>query len=461
MPARSYDIIVLGGGAGGVPAAIRAAQLGANVAVIESHELGGQCMNRGCVPFGHMMIASNILRSLSLGKEMGLSVSGVSADYGAFIRRQDDLIDFMRLGVKSTLSKNKVEIIEGRGAIVGRGKVTVNSKSFLYKKLILATGAQWLKPQFPGADLEEVVTPEFLLTNERIPKRVLLFGRSPWLAEIAQFLHGFGTQTILAIPAKSILSDESKTITARLTKAVKNEGIEVKTQAELVAASKKKDGLEVELSSREVREAVTVDRLITLERRAALKELGLTTIGLDDEKDYLTVNERMETVVAGVYAIGDLTGPPSKHYSHRASEMGIAAAENAMGKDAAINPKITTRVLFTQPQVACVGLTARDAKNEGYEVIVGSAPLSMNAFGMMLSENEGIVEVVADKKYGEILGVHMIGTAAAEMIGQAVLAIQMEATVEALATTSFPHPTLSESFSEAARDALGRPIYLP
>jgi len=461
MTEEIYDIIVLGGGAGGVPAAIRAAQLGGNVAIIERRDFGGQCMNRGCIPFGHMMVASNIVGSLTLGKDMGLTFQEATIDYPTLRKRQDELIAFMRQGVTSTLKKNKVEIYEGKGRIMGKGKVIVNSATLSYKNIILSTGAQWQEPTFPGADLEEVVNTDSLLTADKLPKRVLLFGQSPWLIEIAQFLHRFGSQVILATPEETILSGESKAIITRLRKVLKNEGIDIKTQAEILALTKKKDGLYVDLHAKDDRETVIVDNVITLERTAALDDLGLKSINLDDNSPYLTVNNKMETEIEGVYAIGDLTGHQSQHYSHLASDMGIIDAENAMGKDAFFNPKTTTRILFTQPEVACVGLTPKEAKNEGYDVIVGSAPLSMNPFGMILSENEGIIEVVADKKYGEILGVHLIGTAASEMAGQAVLAIQMEASLDDLDKTPFPHPTLSESLAEAARDALGKPIYLP
>jgi len=461
MTEEVYDVVVLGGGAGGAPAAIRAAQLGGKVAIIESNNLGGQCMNRGCIPFGHMMVASNILGSISLGKAMGLDFSGISKDYATSKKREDELIAFMRLGVKTTLKKNGITIIEGRGKITGNGTVAVNDTRIAYNNIILATGAQWVQVEFHGAQLEDVVNTDYLLTTDQLPKRVLLFGSSPWLIEIAQFLHRFGSHVILATPEETILSDESKTITARLRKVLKNEGIALKTQAGILAATKKRDGLHVDLSSKEGRETIRVDKLITLERAAALNELGLTSINLDDKREYLPVNEKMETGIEGVYAIGDLTGPPSQHYSHLAAATGIVAAENAMGNDASINPRTLTRILFTQPEVACVGLAPKEAKNAGYDVVVGAAPLSMNPFGMIIAENEGTVEVVADKSYGEILGIHLICTAASEMAGVAVMAIQMEATLDDLANAPFPHPTLSESLAEAARDALGKPIYLP
>jgi dihydrolipoamide dehydrogenase len=456
-----YDVVVLGGGAGGVPAAIRAAQLGGRVAIIEGRELGGLCMNRACIPFGHMSVASDILGSLSLGKEMGLDCKDTSNNYSTLLKRQNELIEFMRMGIMSMLKKKGVEIIEGQGKIAEKGKVSVNGNTVAFKKLILATGATWAKPDFPGADSGEVMNSDDLLKSEKPPERILLFGKRPWIFQIAQCLQRFGSRVILVTEDKRILSEESKTVASRLSKGLKDEGIVIKTHSEILDAAKKNDGLHVKLKTKDDPETVIVDRLLSVERQASLKDLGLENIDLDEKEAYLKVNDRMETEAPGVYAIGDLTGRQSRHYSHLASEGGIIAAENAMGHEAALNPRTFTRVVFTQPQVACAGLTRKEAIKAGYEVVVGSAPLSMNPFGMILAENEGIVEVVADKSYGEILGVHMIGTGASEMIGQALMAIQLEATLDDLASMSFPHPTLSESLAEAAREALGRPIYIP
>lgn len=455
------DVIVIGGGAGGVPAAIRAAQLGAEVAIVEANQFGGLCMNRACVPFGHMMIAAHILGAANFGQKMGLSFDNVSKDFSALIKRQEELIDFMRQGVVSTLKKNRIELLEGKGRLAGKGRVEVNGKTIDCKHVILATGAAWSKPGFPGGDLEEVIHTDTLLNMAQLPKRVLLFGRSPWLLEIAQFLNSFGSEATVAVQEKAILPNESKTIHSRLRKALKDQGIDIRREAHITNVVKQKDGLQVALSAKEGKETVSADYILYIEREAALKDLGLPSVGLDEGQDYIETDARMETRVKGVYAIGDLTGPSDRHYSHFSSEGGILAAENAMGLAAALNPHTFTRVLYTRPQVACVGLTPKEAKAAGYDTLVGAAPYSMNPFGMLLAENEGIVEVVAESKYGEILGAHFIGGNAADMAGQAVLAIQLEATLEDLARASFPHPTLSESLSEAARNALGRHIYLP
>jgi dihydrolipoamide dehydrogenase len=224
---------------------------------------------------------------------------------------------------------------------------------------------------------------------------------------------------------------------------------------------KKKGGLRAVLNVKDKEETVEVDRVITVKRGASLEDLGLATVGLDEKTDYISVNERMETPMDGIYAIGDLSAPETRHYSHLAASGGIIAASNAMGLEEHLDPRTSTRVVFSQPQVACVGLTKKEAKKAGYEVVVGTAPLSMNPFGMILSQNEGIVEIVAEKEYGEVLGIHILGEGACELAGQAILGIRMEITLEELASATFPHPTLSESLPEAARQCLGQAIYLP
>ncbi len=461
MSQEIFDVVVLGGGAGGIPAAIRSAQLGGKVAVVESGDLGGHCMNRGCIPFGHMMRASRILKNLALGRDMGLNAPDPPLDYASLIRRQEDLIAFMRQGVKTALKKNQIKLIEGRGRIAGKGSLEIRGNKILCQKMILATGAQWRKPKFPWADLEKVVNTDFLLKTRTAPKRVLLYGESSFLIEIAQLLGRFGSRVILATVEKRLLSGGSKSIGSRLRKILRDENIDIRTKATIEKVSNDRDSLIVKLSGEETTEEVVVDALVTLERAADLTGIGVRNIGLDEEASFLAVNEKTETAAEGVYAIGDLTAPSDQHYSHRAAHMGIVAAENAMGGKASFNPKSLIRVLFTHPEMASIGLTPKEARAKGWDVLVGAAPLAMNALGMILAEMEGIVEVVADRAYGEILGVHMIGSAASEIIGEGLMAIQLEATLRELANIPFPHPTLSESLAEAARDALGNPIYLP
>ena len=461
MNREAFDVIVIGGGAGGVPAAIRAVQLGGRVAVIEERLLGGLCMNRGCIPFGHMMVASHILGSLSLGKEMGIECPEVTKDYARLMKRQVELIEFMRQGIQGMLQRHKVRLFTGRGKLKGQGAVEVNGDLLSGKKIILATGGKWLKPDFPGGDLKEVSNSDYLLTTKKLPEKCLLYGDGPIIIEIAQFLQRFGSKALLVTKQRSLLNGESKVIRSRLTKVLKKEKIKVSTGTEILAIEKKKTGLHSLLKTANSEETVVVDRVITLKRGASFEGLGLDTVGLDEATEFISVDERMKTGNDGIYAIGDATAPEARHYSHLATAGGVVAAENAMGLDSRFDSRVVTRVAFTQPQVACIGLTKREAKEAGYDVVVGTAPLSMNPFGMVISQNEGIVEIVSEKRYGEILGIHILGEGACEIAGQAVLALQMEMTLEELARAQFPHPTLSESLPEAASEALGQAIYLP
>lgn len=458
---ENYDVIVIGGGAGGAAAAIRAAQLGGKVAVVEGNRVGGLCMNSGCVPFGHMMVASHFLGDLALAKDMGITCSGISKDVPTLFNRQKELIAFMQQGVKTIFSKRKITLVTGKGKLNGPGEVEINGKTLSAKAIILASGGQWVKPDFPGSDLPQVVNSEYLLTAKALPKRCLVYGGGPWSIEIAQFLNRFGSQVRLVTQEEGLLHDDSKSIRSRLAKALQTQGITMVTGAKNLALKKNSAGVEAVMAVKDKQETLQVDLVIALRRAAALKGLGLGTVGLDEAAEVLPVNERMETGVKGLYAIGDLTGPEKKHFSHVASSGGLIAAENAMGMNRVFNKRTAARIAFTSPQVACVGLTGKEAKAQGCEVVVGAAPLSMNTFGMITVQTDGLVEIVADKRYGEILGIHIIGDSACEMIGQGVLAIQQEMTLEELAQTTFPHPTLSESIAEAARDALGAAIYLP
>jgi dihydrolipoamide dehydrogenase len=456
-----HDVVVLGGGAGGVAAAIRVAQLGGSVAVVEDKFLGGLCMNRGCVPFGHMLAAAHILGSLELGKEMGITCSNLASDFRTLMKRQNELVAFMRQGVQGLFNKHKVLLIKGKGKLTGPNTIEVNGKPHSFKKIILASGGRWLEPEVPDPVLSGVINSDALLAAEALPKNALVLGHGARSIEVTQLLHRFGCSVRLVTHQSALLPRENRTIRTRLAKALHSQGIGVHTRAEIVAMDPTKRGLDVRIQEKAHEETLSVDCLISLRRGAALRDLGLENIGLRCREERIEVNERMETGVSGVFALGDLTASEDRQYSHLASAGGVVAAENAMGHPAAFNPRAAVRVIYSKPEVACVGLTSREAKEAGFEVIEGRAPLSMNPKGMILSQKEGTVEVVADGKYGEVLGIHYIGEGADEMVGAGVLAIQMEATLEELARSPFPHPTLSESLAEAARDALGRSLYLP
>ena len=240
---ENYDVIVVGGGAGGVAAAIRSAQLGAKVAVVEENKLGGFCMNSGCVPFGHMMVASRILGDLALAKDMGIVCSSVSKDVAILLNRQKDLIAFMQQGVKTLFSKRKIALIAGRGKLSGPGRVEAGGKMLTAKAIILAVGARWVRPDFAGSDLSDVVDSGYLLTAKDLPKRCLVYGGGPWSVEIAQYLNRFGSQVWVVTQEDSVLHDESKAIRSRLAKALQTQGINTITGAKGLGLKKKSSGV--------------------------------------------------------------------------------------------------------------------------------------------------------------------------------------------------------------------------
>jgi len=322
--------------------------------------------------------------------------------------------------------------------------------------VIVAVGAEWVRPSFPGAELEEVVTSSRFMEEGRIPGRALVLGASSWAMELAQFLGACGTQVVVAARERGILPEFDAEIGQRLRGALKNDPLTILNSCRVVSVSRDREGLAAVLSVKGKEETRRFDRVIYFDRRPAPAELGLDTVGLKD----LSVDAQLATKAPGVWAVGDVTGK-GPGLSHQASAMGIIAAENARGARLRFNPNTVPRVAYTSPQAASVGLSEEQAEEAGYEVVTGTAAIAAAPMAMIQGVNAGVVKVVAEKKYGELLGVHILAPFATEIIGAAALAIQMEATLEDLARAALPHPTIAESLADAAREALGWAIYIP
>jgi len=461
MKTRKHDLIVVGGGAGGTATALRAAQLGGKVALIEKNHLGGFCMNRGCIPFSHMAIASDYLHKIStLAREMGIEAGSPKLNLSVLNRRQDELIKGMREGIRGLLTKSSVNLISGDAQFVEPHTVIVAGQEFTAENIVIATGSKWASPRFEGRFRDRVFDGDYVLSLRKVSETLLIYSDNPFSLQAAQFLARNGATVYLVTTKRRLLYWESKTISSRITKILREQGIHVLTGTSVASCANKRNGLEVTVVSNGEEKAIVVDKLIYMKKVADFEELGLDRIGLQAD-DYLEVNERMETSVRGVYAVGDVAAPEQLHYSHLASAGGLVAAQNCMGRTSYLDHRSLPRILYTTPQIACIGLSPKDAKARGYKILTGMAPLNMNPFGMIMFQVYGLIELIADKDYGEILGINMIGDEVCEMAGEAVLAIQLEATVDDLASALFPHPTLSESLSEAARDCLGATLYIP
>ncbi len=455
--AESYDVIVIGAGPGGVAAAVRASQLGAKTALVEAVHWGGFCLNRACVPTKLFAAAVERRRGLAAAARLGLRDVAGEIDPGALFGLKDELVSYFAMGTEGLLKAKKVSLLAGRGRLAGPGRVVVGESPYEAKVVILAVGAAWVRPDFPGADLEAVVHPARLLEEAKIPASALLLGAGPWALEWAQFLSACGCRVTVAARERGLLPGFDPEIGQRLRAAWKNDPLAFLAGCRVIRAARNPEGgLAVALSVKDREETRPFERVIHFERRPALEDLGLESVGLKD----LRVNEQLQTAVPGIFAVGDATGC-FPDLSHGSTAMGILAAENALGAARTYDPRMVPRIAFTSPQAASVGLGEEEAEEAGYDVVTGTAAVAATPMAMIQGAAHGVVKVVGDKRYGELLGVHVLAPFATEIIGAGALALQMEATLEELARAALPHPTIAESLSEAAREALGWAIYLP
>ena len=455
MPDK-FDLIVIGGGPGGVAAAIRGKQLGARSAIVEGTHWGGFCLNRACVPTKLFAATLERVKTIQTAGRMGFATAEAAIDPAAVFKMKDELVGYFSMGTEGLVKAKGVTLIRGKGRLAGPGRVGVGGTVYEAGAVIVAVGAEWVRPSFPGAELEEVVTSSRFMEEGRIPGRALVLGASSWAMELAQFLGACGTQVVVAARERGILPEFDAEIGQRLRGALKNDPLTILNSCRVVSVSRDREGLAAVLSVKGKEETRRFDRVIYFDRRPAPAELGLDTVGLKD----LSVDAQLATKAPGVWAVGDVTGK-GPGLSHQASAMGIIAAENARGARLRFNPNTVPRVAYTSPQAASVGLSEEQAEEADYEVVTGTAAIAAAPMAMIQGVNAGVVKVVAEKKYGELLGVHILAPFATEIIGAAALAIQMEATLEDLARAALPHPTIAESLADAAREALGWAIYIP
>lgn len=446
-----YDVIVIGTGPGGYHAAIRAAQLGLKVLAVEAGEVGGVCLNVGCIPTKALLHAAEVLHATKAGASFGL-VASPSLDLAKLSGWRDGVVKRLTGGVETLLKGNKVELVRGFARLKAPGVVEVNGATYQARSLILATGSEPAPLKGFEVDGKGVLdSTSALRVEEGIPERLLVIGGGAVGLEFAQIYRRLGSQVTLIEYMPQILPQGDKETASLLARALGKEGIVLKTGVMALGYERKKDGLHVTLRAveRGKEEEVVVDKvLVAVGRRPRSQGLGLEDLGVRrDEKGFIQVNRRMETSLPGLYAIGDVAGPPL--LAHKAMREGLVAAENAAGKNAAFDFQIPS-VVYTQPEWASVGLTEEEAQKAGYKVKVGKFPLSASGRALTLGAAEGVVKVVGDEETDLLLGVHLVGPMAGELVAEAALALEMGATVSDLALTIHAHPTLSEGLMEAA-----------
>ena len=453
-----HDVIVIGCGPGGYASAIRASQLGGKVAVIEAADIGGTCVNRGCVPAKVWHKAASTLQSIRKGADFGIEAAEPKLNLKTIVERKNGVSGEIRMGMEGLLANNGVELIRGRAVFKGPQAVEVEGNTLEAKKFIIASGSSLAFPEVPGLK-DAAMTTDDLLDMTKAPASILICRADFVEVEMANILNTFGCKVVLATDAPRILPREDHDTSQRVAQALREQGVEVITRATLESVKKKKGGFTCQLAGPKER-TVEVARVLVSSRAPNTAEIGLDKVGMKLNDDgSIRVNDCLETSVGGIYAIGDCTG--GWMLSHSSSSMAVTAAENAMGQNGKYPFHLIPRGSWTSPEVGSVGLSEEEAEKQGLEVEIGIFPFSINGLAACRNEVDGAVKIVSEAKYGEILGVHIVGGGATELVGEAVLAMQLECTAREFARSIRIHPTFSEAVVDAARDAEKWALYLP
>ncbi|MDE0852753.1 dihydrolipoyl dehydrogenase [Yoonia sp.] len=464
MAAQTFDLIVIGAGPGGYVAAIRGAQLGMKVAIVERENLGGICLNWGCIPTKAMLRSSEVYHLMHRAKEFGLKVTGVDYDLAAVIKRSRAIAGQLSGGIGHLMKKNKVTVFMGDATLPAKGKVTVKTdkgtENLTAKNIVLATGAR--ARELPGleADGDLVWTYRHALTPPHMPKKLLVIGSGAIGIEFASFYNTLGTDTTVVEVMDRVLPVEDAEISAFAKKQFVKQGMKImeKSMVKQLDRGKGKVTAHIEVNGKvEKMEFDTVISAVGIVGN--VENLGLEELGVKIDRTHVVTDEFCRTGVEGLYAIGDIAGAP--WLAHKASHEGVMVADLIAGKHAhPVKPESIAGCTYCYPQVASVGYTEAKAKELGFDIKVGRFPFIGNGKAIALGESEGMIKTIFDAKTGELLGAHMIGAEVTELIQGYVVGRQLETTEEDLMNTVFPHPTLSEMMHESVLDAYDRVIHM-
>ncbi len=454
-----FDIVIVGGGPGGYVAAIKAGQLGYKVAVIERENVGGVCLNWGCIPTKTLLKSAKVFEQFKHAKDYGIDVKpdAFSANFPDMIKRKDSVVRRLTGGVAALLKKNGATLIKGFGEVLDSNHVKVGDETLEAKFIILATGASVIMPPIPG--LQEGFESGFVLTSKEIldlkslPSSLVIVGGGVIGLEFATIFSSLGTKVTVIEKLPVILSSIDDELRGLFHKKMLKDGIQIMTSATVTNLNKQSVTYEVAGQSFEVK---TDKVLMAVGMKPNTKSFA--SLNLAMEKSGVQVNDRMQTSVANVYAIGDVTG--KYMLAHVASHAGLVAIDHIHGLDTKMDYKSIPSGIYTFPEIAMVGLTEQDAKAQGINYKVSTFPLAANGKAMGENEKDGLVKIIVSQPYHEIIGVHILAPAATEMITEATLAMNLEATAEELVHTIHPHPTLSEMIMEAAHGIIDKPIHI-
>ncbi|MEK6264060.1 MAG: dihydrolipoyl dehydrogenase [Clostridium sp.] len=458
------DIVIIGGGPGGYVAAIRAAQLGAKVCLIEKDKLGGTCLNSGCIPTKALYRNAEILNTLKSIDEFGISISGYEINISTIQERKNKIVDQLVFGVEKLLKANKIEVVKGIAQVIDSNTVLVNEgeesfKEIKAKKIIIATGSKPSIPPIPGAELEGIYTSEDILNFKEIPKKLTVIGGGVIGMEFAGIFNAMGTEVTVVEFLPTILVQVDTDLTKRLIPSLKKKGISIHTSTKVMSIEKNDGNFIVNCEGKKGKVSFDSDAvLISTGRAPVVDEERYAALGIEVTRKGIKVDANMETSLKDVYAIGDVNG--ISMLAHTASHQGINVVEHLMGINRGTQGTVIPSCIFIFPEISCAGVSEDEAKAKGIDYLTSKFLFGANGKALALGESEGMIKIIAKKEDNTIIGVHIMGPHASDLIHEGVIAIEKKLTPDDIGHIIHAHPTLSESFVEAVLGIKGEAIHL-
>lgn len=457
-----YDVAVIGGGPGGYVAAIRAAQLGGKVLLVEKDKLGGVCLNRGCIPTKTLLKSAEKWRELKSCHEFGLQADNICFHFDVITERKNQVVSKLRGGIEQLIKSNHIEAVYGTGTLEGPSRLSIRQgdgqTSYEAKNIIIATGAAPMGLPIPGQELPDVIDSNQLLEMTHVPRSMVVIGAGAVGIEFAAIFQSFGCEVTLVEIMPTILPNLDSDLVKRMGPILRKQGIKILTNTKVISIRENGEGVKVCLDNgKGIQELAAEKVLVAAGRKPAVLGLGLETAGIDYSQAGIKVNKKMETNIPGIYAIGDATG--QEMWAHAASAEGMAAAENALGGHSEMDYSAVPGCIFTTPEVAMVGITEREAQDKNIPIKVSKFNFASNGKAVSMGETDGLVKMIAHADSGKVLGMHILGAHASDLIMEGAIAIRNGLTAEEIARTVHPHPSLSEAVMESAHGINGDMIH--
>ncbi len=456
----NYDVIVLGSGPGGYPAAIRASQLGKKVAIVERESLGGICLNWGCIPTKALLKSAQVMDYAKHSADYGIEVNDAKPNFGNVIKRSRGVADKMNKGVTFLMKKNKIDVVMGNGKLISPTKLEVTSadgkkQTLETKNIIICTGARARELPAMKLDGKKIIEYRKAMSLPEQPKSIIVVGSGAIGTEFAYFYNSIGTKVTVVEFLPRVVPVEDEEVSKELEKSFKKQGIDIMVNSEVTSVDTSGDGVKAKVKTQNGEVTLEADMLLSaVGITANIENIGLEELGITTDKGRILVDANQQTNVKGVYAIGDCT--PHQALAHKASKEGINAAEHLAGKNPdPIDYNNVPGCTYCSPEIASVGYTEKAAKDAGYELKVGKFPFMASGKATAAGATEGFVKIIYDAKYGELLGCHAIGYNVTEIIAEVVVARKLETTAHEILNAIHPHPTISEAIKEATAVAYG------